>query len=335
MFWSHANCDTRRMGDIAPPEPRADVVVVGAGVAGLAAAITLARAGCSTLCVDPDPPPRLRVGESLDWSSPSLLGKVGVPHDRLVEARIGTWKREVHGIASSGSRLVGRTEAWMGRWPLRFQLETIHVDRERFDTALYEEALSVGVRFVSEAVTDVEVDADQVLSCSTRSGARLVARWYLDASGRARLLARAMGIDRQDLASPRVALWTHRRIPQSVDGTVLHLDDGPGELRWAWEIPVNTDRASVGVVISGTEFRQRRDDGADPEEVFGQMLASFGDIEQGGPPDAPVHVRSFHTYAHERVSGANWMMIGEAAAFVDPLTSTGVSTALRHGIEAA
>ncbi len=48
-----------------------------------------------------------------------------------------------------------------------------------------------------------------------------------------------------------------------------------------------------------------------------------------------VQVRGVRNYTHERVSGRNWMMIGEAAASVDPLTSSGVSSAMRHGIEAA
>lgn len=324
------------MGNATPTEMRADVVVVGAGIAGLSAAIVLARAGRSVLCVDPDPPPRIRVGESLDWAAPSLLEKVGLPHHRIVEAGIGTRKRDVHGIATSGSRLVGRTEPWMARWPLKFQIDTIHVDRERFDIALYEEALAVGVRFSEDAVTHVVCQGDSVVSCETRSGARLVARWYLDASGRARLFARAMGIGRRNHASSRVALWTHREVPQTVEGTVLHLDDGPADLRWAWEIPVSADSASVGVVIPGTEFKRRRGDGADPDEVFGQVSAGFAELARRGPADvAPVHLRSFRSYTHERAAGANWMMVGEAAAFVDPLTSTGLSAALRHGTEAA
>ena len=276
------------------------------------------------------------MGESLDWAAPTLLDRIGLPIQRLVEANVGTWKREVHGIASSGSRLVGRTEAWMGRWPLRFQTETVHVEREPFDTALYQRAISAGVRFSEDAVTQIDADGERVVGCSTRSGKRLVARWYLDASGRARLFARGMGIQRVGDASARVALWTQRAARQTVDGTVLHLDDGPGEMRWAWEIPVSPDTASVGVVIPDAEFRRRRDEDAGPSATFGHVLAGFSDVEQLTPEEtAPVHVRSFHSYTHEKVSGPNWMMIGEAAAFIDPLTSTGLSAALRHGIEAA
>lgn len=318
-------------------EPMVDVVVVGAGVAGLSAAITLTRAGYSTLCVDPVLPPRVRVGESLDWAAPSLLERVGLPYDRLVADRVGTWKREVHGVTTNGLRLVGRAEPWMSRWPLRFQLETIHVDRVRFDAALYDLAASEGARFIADAVTHVDVDGDRVIGCSTRSGRQLVAaRWYLDGSGRARVFARALGVERCEDSPARVALWAHREARHAVAGTVLHLDDGPTELRWAWEIPVGDDCVSLGVVVSEAEFKEQRRDGRQPGEIFERLLGGFGDLEQPKPGDLnPVQVRSFRSYTHERVSGSNWIMIGEAAALVDPLTSTGVSAALRHGIEAA
>jgi len=54
-----------------------DVAIAGAGLGGLAASIFLRRAGLSVVCVEPDPFPRARVGESLDWSSPRLLEALG------------------------------------------------------------------------------------------------------------------------------------------------------------------------------------------------------------------------------------------------------------------
>ena len=54
-----------------------EAVVFGAGVAGLTAALLLRRSGVRVVCVDPDPPPRQRVGESLDWAAPALLDQIG------------------------------------------------------------------------------------------------------------------------------------------------------------------------------------------------------------------------------------------------------------------
>ena len=315
--------------------PDADVIVAGAGIAGLTACVLLARAGLRVVCIDPIPFPRERVGESLDWAVPALLDRIGLPAGRLIGDGIGTRKREVHGISTTGTVLIGRPPGWMSRWPLRFWLETVHIDRARFDCALYELANSAGVRFIWDRIVSVEVDADRVMGCSTQSGT-LAATWFLDASGRARLFARAFGIDRLDGGPTRVAIWAHRNVAQSVEGTVLHLDDDSDPLRWAWEIPVSSHRQSVGVVLPEVEFRLRRAAGRGPKEILSETVAEFPGLSTKQPSQLDrVKVRAFRSYAHNKVSGSNWMMIGEAAAFVDPLTSAGVSSAMRHAAEAA
>ena len=55
-----------------------DVAVIGAGIAGLAASVLLRQAGLSVVCLDGQAYPHRKVGESLDWSSPGLLGRVGI-----------------------------------------------------------------------------------------------------------------------------------------------------------------------------------------------------------------------------------------------------------------
>ena len=148
----------------------ADVVVVGTGIAGLTAGLVLASDGHSVVCVDPVRPPWTRVGESLDWSAPFLLDRVGIPVETLVEAEIGTWKREVHGVSTTVLRMVGRPKRWMSRRPLKLRLATVHDDRPLFDSVLYERALESGVRFVWDRVTGVDIEGDRVVCCRTGSG---------------------------------------------------------------------------------------------------------------------------------------------------------------------
>lgn len=57
---------------------RADTVIVGAGIAGLAAGVVLASDGLDVVCIDPDPSPAWRVGESLDWSAHPLFERLGM-----------------------------------------------------------------------------------------------------------------------------------------------------------------------------------------------------------------------------------------------------------------
>jgi flavin-dependent dehydrogenase len=320
----------------ASTEVRSDIVIVGAGIAGLTAAIMLARAGRQVVCIDPVPPPGGRVGESLDWAAPPLLEQVGLPVHRVVGEGMGTVKREVHGVSTSGQQLVGRPPEWLARWPLRFRFDTVHVDRERFETALYSLAIDAGVQFLWEPVVKVEVAGDRVVRCRLRSVEWITGRWYLDGSGRARLFARAFAIDRVTSGHSRAAIWTQSDTPQELPGTSLYLDDGPGDLRWAWEIPLSADRHSVGMVIPDSEFQARWRRSAEADCLLAETLAALPtDARPRLNDGSEAKTRAFRCYTHSRVSGDNWIMIGEAASFVDPLSSTGVSTAMRHGVEAA
>jgi flavin-dependent dehydrogenase len=313
-----------------------DVLVAGAGVAGLAAGILLARDGMRVRCIDPEPFPRRRVGESLDWSAPELLEGLGFSVEELVADGIGTFKRELHGIPIAGGLLVGRPPDWIAKWPLSLRVRTAHFDRERLDPLLYQAALEAGVVFEWDRVAALDVEGERVAGCRTRSGRRFAGTWFIDASGRARLMARAAGIEKVRYGVPKVAVWTVLAGSHAVDGTVLYLDDVSDYLRWAWEIPVAIDRKSVGVVIPAADFRARRAFGESPGGILVAELSRHPRFHGISPAGAgPVETRGYHCYVHRRVSGPNWMLAGEAAAFVDPITSVGVSAALRHAFEAA
>ena len=65
------------------PRDGYDVAIVGAGIAGLSACVLLRNYGLRVVYVDALAYPHSKVGESLDWSSPGLLGRVGISTDRL------------------------------------------------------------------------------------------------------------------------------------------------------------------------------------------------------------------------------------------------------------
>jgi len=129
-------------------------------------------------------------------------------------------------------------------------------------------------------------------------------------------------------------LWRHRLSGVTFDGTALHFDDAAACLVWAWEIPIDVERSSVGVVMPVTEFRDIRGEAESLDEAMDQVLVRFSSLDTNGLA-GPTRVRTFQPYVSQRVVGANWLMVGEAAAFVDPLSSSGVSAAMRHGVEAA
>lgn len=319
------------------PEDRFDAVIAGGGVAGLTAATLLARGGMRVVCIDPQPPEgRWRVGESLDWSSPALLRRLGFERDRLTASGTATTKRAVRVVGSGGEVVTKGPASWLARRPFRFESDTAHLDRCRFDQEHYEMAVEAGVEVVVDHVVGISTDADAVSGVRTRTGRMFVADWYIDASGRRRLFSDALAVRPIEWGPKRTCLWTRIDDPIDFAGTVLHFDDRSPDAVWSWQIPLGTCLTSVGIVLDHRRFLRLRREGRTQSDVFAQVLSGF-DIHDGDPMPAPeaVRARSYRPFVSSRVSGSNWLLVGEAAAFADPLASHGVTAALRTGSEAA
>jgi flavin-dependent dehydrogenase len=108
-------------------------------------------------------------------------------------------------------------------------------------------------------------------------------------------------------------------------------------MEWVWEIPINPDTLSVGYVATGETIKAKRQEGQTVEEILREKLGRFPRFEsllQSVPTISPS-VTSFVCRMHGGVAGPNWLIAGEAAAMVDPMTSNGVTAALRHASEAS
>jgi flavin-dependent dehydrogenase len=313
-----------------------DVIVLGGGLAGLAAATHLARAGIQVLCVDPSPCEGVRVGESLDWAAPQLLANLGFEARALLDDRVATRKRHLRVLPDDGPAFELAPEPWFARAPLSLELETLHLDRERFDRALLAAAQRAGVEVLRERVSSVHVADGRVEAVETRT-ARLRARRYVDASGAARLVGRALGLPVRAFGRTKVSLWTYLPSTSSVEGTTLHLSGGDEYLRWIWEIPIAPDVLSVGLTLSAEELKRRLPLRGGVEAVMRGELEGNERLAAAlaSAPELRVHARTFRCSVQGAVSGPNWLSIGEAAAMIDPLTSNGFTFALRFAEHAA
>ena len=77
------------------PSARYDVAVIGSGISGLAASVLLRQEGFDVVCLDAHPHHHQKVGESLDWSSPGLLQRLGIAGDDLLARGIATPKQKI------------------------------------------------------------------------------------------------------------------------------------------------------------------------------------------------------------------------------------------------
>ena len=327
------------LSGLQTPMEKFDATVIGGGLAGMAASIHLVRAGLRVLCVetvsaDTDP-----VGESLDWSAPDLLKELGLPMEELIRRGIATYKRHVIFKLQDGAEQHYVPGAWLGRAPFHVELRTLHVDRTELNASIRAIAVHDGVQMLVDKVVGVEKDETRrVLAVSTQSGTRITSPWFLDASGFATsLLPRAFKLAMYEYGPSKVAIWDYFKVGNSPEGTTLYGSAMDCYMEWVWQIPIREDTVSVGYVASGDTIKKARSSGMGIPDIYRAQLNSFPALRHllEEPKEIRPHVTSFRCRVYRKVAGPNWIVIGEAASMIDPMTSNGVTAALRQSTEAA
>jgi flavin-dependent dehydrogenase len=318
---------------------RFEVAVVGGGIAGMAASIHLARAGMRVVCVEVDAATNNTVGESLDWSAPDLLAALGLPMQQLLDEGIATRKRHIILKLGDGTEQHYIPGEWLGTPPYNVQLGTLHVDRVLLNSAIRGIMLECGVQAMVAKVARVETTGRRIKALHTADGDSIEARWYIDASGaKACLLPRHFQLPFVEYGPHKVAIWDYFRVSSMVEGTTLHVFNGVDSyMEWIWQIPIHEDVVSVGYIASGESIRDQRRNGESVQEIYARQLERFSGLRQLAKeqPAAATRTTSFRCRVCRKVAGVNWIVIGEAAAMIDPMTANGVTAALRQASEAA
>jgi FADH2 O2-dependent halogenase len=317
----------------------ADVLVVGGGPSGAILASYLARAGVRTLVLERAVHPRPHVGESLLCSTTRVFQEIGVldaiEQGGFVRKYGALW---THHAEDRERRLPFAPIPQLGVT----QPFTWHVDRGRFDRLLLEHAREQGAE-VLEGVRALAADLAGEAGVRVRvqeSGRERVlrARLLVDASGRGTFLGSQLRLKRNDPELQQFALhgWFEgvARGPAEV-ADWIHLHVLPGPRAWAWQIPIREGVTSVGVVTGDVGFPKTRDSASD---FFAQQVASSPALARRMSGAKLLHelVRDGNSgYAMERYAGDGWLLVGDAARFVDPIFSSGISVAAESAREAA
>jgi len=329
-----------------------DAVVIGGGPGGSTVATVLSRAGRKVLVLERERFPRFHVGESLLPFSLPIFERIGVAEKIRAAGFQEKFGAFFWNESNGTTRPVVFAEARDTNHPKAYQVKRAEFDelllrhaqscgaevREgvSVDEVLMEGTRAVGVRVHAEGVAPQNGARTEV---APQNGARtevapetIHARVVVDASGQGAVLSRQLGLRSFDPKLKRAAIFAHYA------GIVWPEGNRPGDILlpidkgvWYWIIPFSDGTCSVGGVFDPVEVRFA---GSSVEARYEEMLARsprMTEFLRGARRTSGVHGVSDYSAVSTRMGGDGWVLVGDAATFLDPVFSTGVFLAMSTG----
>ena len=314
-----------------------DVAVIGGGPGGSSTATALARRGRSVVVLERERFPRFHIGESqLPWTN-EILRALGVRDTIAGSGFVEKWGASFRGPDGPEERYADFSNALETPTPQTFQ-----VLREKFDEILLRHSEKSGARVLEEhRLLDAEFDSDGVtLGFADRLGGAGTMRVgvVVDASGRAGILVKRFGRHEHDPLLLNIAVHAqYEGIPRAAGRRAgdIRMFTRP-DMGWLWFIPLSDTVISVGAVIP--QVVHRRESKATPEESLTHYLANTPaalPLLERARRVSPARFDADYSYLATRAAGDRWVAVGDAAAFLDPVFSTGVMLAMQGGLEVA
>ena len=308
-----------------------EVLVIGAGPAGSTIAALLAERGRNVVLLEKATHPRFHIGESLLPLNLPLFDKLGVREEM-----------ERIGMAKFGAEFVS---PWHGD-PVTFEFGdaldksfpyAYQVRRSDFDEILFKNAVAKGATaFEGHKVTQVEflqeLGANVTAIDNNQQPRQFRTKFVVDASGRDTFLAQHFGMKQRNKKHNSAAIFGHfsgaTRLPGRAEGhiSLFWFDHG-----WFWFIPLSDGATSVGAVCWPYYMKSRK---TDPTQFFRDTIAlcpALAERLKNAQLTSPVTATGNYSYQAARTTGQNYLLLGDAFAFIDPVFSSGVFLAMNSG----
>lgn len=315
-----------------------DVIVMGGGPAGAAAAAIVSESGFRTLLVEREKMPRFHVGESLMPETYWTLRRLGLLEQMRSSAF--TKKYSVQFVDRSGRE----------SQPFYFSdsydhesSQTWQVVRGDFDKMLFDNAERLGAvcrdqtRVVDVDTSDPAAPSVTIMD-SSGIASRQRCRVVIDATGQQSLLGARSGERVVNPVLKKSAVWGYCRAalrePGLDEGATLVIMAKDGK-SWFWYIPLPDDVVSVGLVGDVSAILKS---GLSPKDKFFEEIKNCPAVSLRtgqGRFEGPIRTMKEFSYVCKEPAGDGWVLVGDSLGFLDPIYSSGVFLALKSGEMAA
>ncbi|MCY4402567.1 MAG: NAD(P)/FAD-dependent oxidoreductase [Candidatus Poribacteria bacterium] len=328
-----------------------DIIVIGGGPAGSTAATLIAKQGYSVLLLERDAEPTFKIGESLIPATYWTFKRLGM----LEKLRASHFpqKFSVQFFTRTGK---ATNPFYFFETNPHESAVTWQVLRSEFDQMLLDNAEEYGVevrRGIS--VRKVLFEGDKAVGVAAQNGKiekdqdnspleTIHGNVIVDSTGQRSLIGRQLNLNTIEPNLKKASLFTHYEGGHRDEGLdegatlIMHTEEKDS---WFWSIPLPYNRTSVGVV-GGLDYllqnRREPDGKLNAQKIFEEELDKCKPLKkrlENANQLFPIQTTKDFSYRASRIAGDNWVLIGDAFGFLDPVYSTGLFLALISGEMAA